>query len=336
MPFISSVSASSRGGRQRTIPIVFPFGWDGLKGPAFDWYRSLPCQYFNRLQVLKDCTGPVPHRFIVAHLTDGSRQRFDRRPKSKNSGKILAAGFFNTSVIEAADETEDALLDTIGEVGGPDIDVHQVARDVVQSRLEAGYSPNEAQFTAMWNASLYATLRAIHQHAHGRAVDDTTTREHIFDEALYTARDSALLAAQATIRDTAPQLNNCQRDAMWEKIWEAWNPAWEAGQRTMRKSVFSSVEVVERLLVSNLVQAVALEIGSSHLRLAPVKVNIDTGMTQDQTAPIQASNVRMTHIELQEFLQKLIRASTMEQDSAAIIMAMDRVWKFSRQVLINT
>ncbi|KAG9113870.1 hypothetical protein FRC07_007713 [Ceratobasidium sp. 392] len=547
MPFVSSVSATSRGGRQNTIPIIFPFGWDGRKGPAFDWYRSLPCHYFNRLQVLKDCTGPVPHRFIVAHLTDGSKHRFDRRPKSRNSGEILAAGFFNTSIIEAADGTEaiqpsawpdleqhtkcevdldlegdmdiltilsacygisqdesaqnyallqyncyffswtilaivarhkvpsciqganqifdrleprlsslattlsgelshalmqaaldtfatirlkagtwaiwkgcswtkgiiwstplvvfrfllqkmlpvrvhpslqlgiqtqlysglflklrltlesklhthlvpanvhsflwfseiqdivehtaqaeitdnvwDVLLDTIGEVCSG-VDVRQVARDVAEVRLAEGHSADEAQFNAMWNASLYAALQAIYTYAHGNVPDDTTSRRNLFDEAWCTGRDSALLAAQSVIRDTEPQLNNPNRDVMWEKIWEAWSPAWEAGQERMRESLISSVEAVERLLVNNVVWAVALEIGSSHLRLAPVRVNID-----DNTAPLQASNVQMTHIELQDFLQKLIRASSREQDSLVIIAAMDRVWKISRRVLMNT
>ncbi|KAG9119914.1 hypothetical protein FRC07_004833 [Ceratobasidium sp. 392] len=539
MLFVSSVtSTSSRTGRRKSISVEFPFDWDGLKGPIFDWYRSLPSRYFSRLQIRKDSVGPVPHMFIVAHLTDGSKQRFDRRPKSKKSGEILAAGFFNTSIIEAADETEvvepnawprlekdtkcevdldleggmdmltilsvcygisrdesaqnyallqyncyffswtilaivarhkapsgiqgvdnvftrlqprlSSLATTLsGEMSGAvmqaaldafsavrynagfwalwmgsnwidgliwsapmvvfrfllrkilplrihatlkpgiqgqlsselflklrltfesklhahlipanvqnflwfseiqDVVEHttqaeltndiweallgmigEVAREVVESHIATGYSLNEAQFNAMWNASLYAALGAIYKHAHGKTIANATTREHIFDEAWCAARDEALLAAQAIIRDTISQLNNRQRDAMWEKVWEAWSPSWEAGQRTMRKSIFSSIDAVEKLLVSNVVQVVALEIGSSHLRLAPVKVDID-----DQTAPLPVPNVQMTHIELQEFLQKLIRASSREQDSPVIIAAMDRVWKISRQALVNT
>ncbi|KAG9083010.1 hypothetical protein FRC06_004735, partial [Ceratobasidium sp. 370] len=105
MPLIDSIP-SSRGLQRRVVSIKFPSGWDGLKGPLFDWYRGLSCREINRLQIRKDSSGTVPHRFIIAHLTDHSIQRFDRRPKSKNSGEVVAAGFVKTSTIEADDEIE--------------------------------------------------------------------------------------------------------------------------------------------------------------------------------------------------------------------------------------
>ncbi|KAG9122001.1 hypothetical protein FRC07_001796 [Ceratobasidium sp. 392] len=544
MPLVTSISASSRARHHKTIPIVFPFGWEGRRGSIFDWYRGLPCQYFHRLQIRKDSTGPVPHRFIVAHLTDGSRQRFDRRPKSKNSGEILAAGFFKTSVIEAADEAEavessawpelekdtqcevdldledgmdilailsacygiscdesaqnyallqyncyffswtilaivarhkaptgiqradqifgrleprlsslaatlsgelshafiqglldnftairreagtwaiykgsvgiakifwltptvifrfhvrtmlvlglhpalrpyierqllsglfpklrltlesqlhahlihanvhnflwfadiqgiiehatqaeisnniwGALLGTIGEAVS-DGDVTQAADNVGQAFFVNHYPSVEAQFNTLNRAALQATLCAIHKFGREMVPDDTTTREHIFEEASRVACDAALEAARAVVRDTGPQLNNPKRDVMWEKIWEAWPLGWRESMVRLRKSLFLSVDTLENSLVDGAVQAAAWEIGSSHLKLAPVRVNIN-----DQAAPLHASNAQMTHIELQEFLRKLIRASTREQDSPAIMEAMDRVWKTSQQVL---
>ncbi|KAG8793266.1 hypothetical protein FRC12_003336 [Ceratobasidium sp. 428] len=106
MRFIDPISSSSRSSERKVIPIAFPSDWDRQNGPTFEWYQSLSCRYIHRLQIRKDSSGTVPHRFIVAHLTNGSIQRFDRRPKSKNAGEILAAGFFNTSKIEADDEIE--------------------------------------------------------------------------------------------------------------------------------------------------------------------------------------------------------------------------------------
>ncbi|KAG9122060.1 hypothetical protein FRC07_001716 [Ceratobasidium sp. 392] len=491
MPLINSVLSSSRAVREKTVPIIFPSGWDGLKGPVFDWYRGLPCQHINRLQIRRDSSGAVPHRFIVARLADGSIQRFDRRPKSKNSGEILVAGFFNTSTVEAVDEIEavetedwadlekdtkcevdldlegdmdiltllsacygiscddsahnyallqfncyffswtilaivarhkvpssipdadhifnrlkprlssltttlagelsrtvmqaaldtitavrreagtwtiwkgsnwidkiiwslpmsvfrflmqnlmelrlhpnlkphiqgqlysalepelrsmlesklhahlipanihnslwfsevqhvveraikaeiintvwDIIWDTIGGAGSK-IDVFQVARDISRARFAEGHPGNEAQFSALWNAAIYAALGAIHKSAHGKVPDETAARGDIFDEAWFAARDAALLAAQAIVEDTGPTLNNHKRDVMWVKVWEAWGPAWGAAQARARDTVLASVDNMTSALVGSVVEAIILEIGGSHLRLAPVKVNVD-------------------------------------------------------------
>ncbi|KAG9089619.1 hypothetical protein FS749_001196 [Ceratobasidium sp. UAMH 11750] len=492
MPFIDSIP-SSRGLQRKVIPINFPSGWNGLQGPLFDWYRGLSCQHINRLQIRKDSSGAVPHRFIVAHLTNNSIQRFDRRPKSKNSGEIVAAGFLKTSTIEAVDEIEmvepdawpsleehtkcevdlylagdmnilailsacygiscddyahnyallqyncyffswtilaivarhkipnsipqvdrvfdrleprlssltvtlagqlsqvvmkaaidtvtafsrevgymtimrgsnwidriiwsmpisllrfvmrnlmalrlhpnlkpyiqtqlfsklaprlrsmlesklhahlipanihnslwlsevqrvvesairaeltntlwDVLWDTVGGAGS-DIDIFEIARDVSQRRVAEGHGSNEAQFSALWNAALFAALPAVRQSAHGKVPNGTTTRETIFDEAWHAARDAALAAAQAVIEDTKAQLNNRNRDLMWERVWAVWNRAWGAAQGRARESVLASGDNMANGLVSSVVEAIVLELGGSHLRLRPVIVNVDVG-----------------------------------------------------------
>ncbi|KAG8683629.1 hypothetical protein FRC09_015949 [Ceratobasidium sp. 395] len=541
-----SVASSSRALQRNVTPIVFPSDWDRLEGPTFDWYRGLSCRHIHRLQIRKDSSGAVPHRFIVTHLTNGSIQRFDRRPKSKNSGEILAAGIFNASTIDAVDEIEavelsawssleketkcevdldlegsvdiltvlsacygisrdesahkyallqfncyffswtilaivarhkipssiptanqiydrlqprfasltitlagelskvvmKAALDTITAFGhevpylttwkgsnwtdraiwampmtvmrfflrhimamrihpnlkphiqkqlfselGPKlrlmlesrlhahlnpanvhdflwfsevqnvvegairdeisntiwdvvfdtvggassgIDVFQIAREVSQDRLREGHGGNEAQFSALWSAALYACLRAIRESAHGKVPDGIMTRESIFDEAWHAARDSALLAAQAAVRDTGPQLNNRGRDAMWEKIWEVWDPVWEAAQASARGAVLASVNNMANALVGSVVEAIILEIGGPQLRLAPVRLQLES-----EGGSVKSTVVEMTHAELQDFLQKLIRDSSREKDSLSIALAMRRVWKTSRKALSN-
>ncbi|KAG8725323.1 hypothetical protein FRC09_002205 [Ceratobasidium sp. 395] len=448
-PLVGSVLASSRALQRNSIPIVFPSDWKNLKGPVFDWYRALPCQHINRLQIRKDSSGAVPHRFIVAHLTDGSVQRFDRRPKSKNSGEILAAGIFGSSTIEAVDEIEavessawpsleketkcevdlnlgesmdiltvlsacygisrdasahnyallqfncyffswtilaivarhkipnsipsadqiydrlqprlqsltgtlagelsravmQAALDTITAVRHeagtwtiwkgsnwidkiiwslpmsvfrflmknlmalrlhPSLKPHiqkqlfsalgsklqlmlesklhahlipdNVTQEVSQARFAEGHPGNEAQFSALWNAAIYAALEAVYRSAHGKIPDGAITRETIFDDAWCTARDSALLAAQAVVRDTGPKLNNRKRDVMWVKVWEAWGPAWGAAQARARGTVLTSVNNMANALVDSVVGAIILEIGGSHLSLAPVKVDVEVSV----------------------------------------------------------
>ncbi|QRV95417.1 hypothetical protein RhiJN_23435 [Ceratobasidium sp. AG-Ba] len=112
MPFIESIGSSSRKLRNPAVSIAFPFGWEGHKGPLFDWYRNLSCRNISRLQIRKDASGTVPHRFVVAHLADRSIHRFDRRPRASSPGTILTAGLLNTSIIEAADEVEKVELES--------------------------------------------------------------------------------------------------------------------------------------------------------------------------------------------------------------------------------
>ncbi|KAG9091970.1 hypothetical protein FRC07_011749, partial [Ceratobasidium sp. 392] len=101
-----SVASSSRALQRAVTPIIFPSDWETHEGPTFDWYQRLSCKRIRRLQIRKDSSGAVPHRFIVAHLADNSIQRFDRRPQSKNAGEIVAASLFGTSTIAADDEIE--------------------------------------------------------------------------------------------------------------------------------------------------------------------------------------------------------------------------------------
>ncbi|KAG9085393.1 hypothetical protein FRC06_003632 [Ceratobasidium sp. 370] len=168
----------------------------------------------------------------------------------------------------------DVIWDTVGGAGSG-IDIFEIAREVSQARVAEGHGGNEAQFSALWNAALYAALPAVRRSAHGKVPDGTATRETIFDEAWYAARDAALSAAQAVIRDTAAQLNNRKRDVMWERVWVVWNRAWGAAQGRARESVLASVNNMANGLISSVVEAIISELGGSHL--TPVRVNVEVG-----------------------------------------------------------
>ncbi|KAF8593125.1 hypothetical protein BDV93DRAFT_461802 [Ceratobasidium sp. AG-I] len=70
---------------QNPVRIRFPAErWDS--GPIFDWYSQADTlKQIRMLQIFVDSSGPVPHRFIIAHMTNGDRNlesiyRLDRRP----------------------------------------------------------------------------------------------------------------------------------------------------------------------------------------------------------------------------------------------------------------
>ncbi|KAG8771620.1 hypothetical protein FRC12_003492 [Ceratobasidium sp. 428] len=171
----------------------------------------------------------------------------------------------------------DVIWDTVGGTGSG-IDMFQVTQEVSQARFAEGHPGNEAQFSALWNAAIYAALEAVYRSARGKIPDGVITRETIFDDAWCTARDSALLAAQAVVQDTGPKLNNPKRDVMWEKVWEAWGPAWGAAQARARGTVLTSVNNMANALVDSVVKAIILEIAGSHLSLSPVKVDLEVSI----------------------------------------------------------
>ncbi|KAG9095498.1 hypothetical protein FRC06_009749 [Ceratobasidium sp. 370] len=208
---------------------------------------------------------------------------------------------------ETTNTVWDVMWDTLGGAGS-DINVFEVARDdkLASTKGMVVTKPNSVQF---------GTLHS--------------TRETIFDDAWCSARDSALEAAQGVVRATAAKLNNKKRDVLWEKVWAVWNQTWEVSQGRARQSVLASVNTMASALVHSVDEAVILEIGGSHPRIAPVTVNVE-----DEATSVPSLNMQMTHVELQDFIQELIRESSREQDSHSITTAMGRVWRTSRSVLI--
>ncbi|KAG9080691.1 hypothetical protein FRC06_006255 [Ceratobasidium sp. 370] len=73
---------------ESTHQLVFPGGWK--TGPIFDQYDDIfPCKDISRLQLRRDSSGLVHHRFIVLHMKDGALHRFDRRP-GVDTGRMAA------------------------------------------------------------------------------------------------------------------------------------------------------------------------------------------------------------------------------------------------------
>ncbi|KAF8596380.1 hypothetical protein BDV93DRAFT_480344, partial [Ceratobasidium sp. AG-I] len=80
MRVIRSLQMSKDASKQKIVPIEFS-GWRG--GPVFRWYNSLDSsagRAIEKLQIRKDTSGVVPHRFIIVHMRGGSVHRLDRRP----------------------------------------------------------------------------------------------------------------------------------------------------------------------------------------------------------------------------------------------------------------
>ncbi|KAG9120745.1 hypothetical protein FRC07_003637 [Ceratobasidium sp. 392] len=89
----SSFGSMSSIRKPKQIYHIFKGKWGD--GPIFDWYRSLtnqaPARAIQKLQIWKDVSGPVPHRFVVLHMSDGLTHRFDRRPaRGGNTNRMLA------------------------------------------------------------------------------------------------------------------------------------------------------------------------------------------------------------------------------------------------------
>ncbi|QRV80914.1 hypothetical protein RhiJN_08929 [Ceratobasidium sp. AG-Ba] len=72
--------------KKKRIPMEFGPSWG--EGKIFDWYRTCKCTTIKKLEIR--ITGPpVPHRFVVAYMTDDSIVRFDRRPLTPSLGLLL-------------------------------------------------------------------------------------------------------------------------------------------------------------------------------------------------------------------------------------------------------
>lgn len=90
MRAIRSLQLSKGAAKEKIVPIEFPAWRDG---PVFRWYDSLDNnagRVIERLQIRKDTSGVVPHRFIIIHMHGGSVHRLDRRPADNiNSIDVL-------------------------------------------------------------------------------------------------------------------------------------------------------------------------------------------------------------------------------------------------------
>ncbi|KAG8759361.1 hypothetical protein FRC12_009769 [Ceratobasidium sp. 428] len=198
--------------------------------------------------------------------------------------------------------------------------------EAAQEQIPNGRCTGPAQFRAMYNAAMYAALPAMHQSAKGKLTDSKTTREDILNEAWCAGRDAALVAAQAVVQATAHYFNNPERAVMWSRAWEVWNEVWGTLQV---QNILASVDTMTNSIINIVAEAIVLEIGNSSHRLEPVRVDVG-----DEKPQLQSSSVEsMTHNQLQNYLQGLIRARSREQDSITISTTMDRVWKTSRLVL---
>ncbi|KAJ7360659.1 hypothetical protein DFH08DRAFT_684998 [Mycena albidolilacea] len=73
------------------------------QGPVFDWYRGLEetsadAVAIDKLEIRKDTSSPVPHRFVMLYMRDHSVHRLDRRPNAKVDGVTPFGLMINTPV----------------------------------------------------------------------------------------------------------------------------------------------------------------------------------------------------------------------------------------------
>ncbi|GAB1524817.1 hypothetical protein RhiTH_007973 [Rhizoctonia solani] len=92
------------GSKITRVPMEFTDNWG--EGETFDWYRRLRksnSSEVKSLQVRVD-RGKPPHRFVLAHLDNGTVWRFDRRPETGNLGTLLFETVLPASHRHAADD----------------------------------------------------------------------------------------------------------------------------------------------------------------------------------------------------------------------------------------
>ncbi|QRW09713.1 hypothetical protein RhiLY_08712 [Ceratobasidium sp. AG-Ba] len=96
----SSLDSSLNKGKR--APMDFGEKWG--EGTIFDVYRNrLTSKMMVKLEIRITISPGVAHRFAVAHMSDGSVCRFDRRPEDPNAVR-LAVETFTTPERRAADE----------------------------------------------------------------------------------------------------------------------------------------------------------------------------------------------------------------------------------------
>ncbi|QRV84471.1 hypothetical protein RhiJN_26542 [Ceratobasidium sp. AG-Ba] len=96
---VSSFGSLSQNKNSQLHVLNFTSEW-GV-GPVFNWYNKLEplSKLIGIIQVRKDVSGAVPHRFIVVRMLDDAVHRFDRRPeRPENAGTNLVDVVFNNAV----------------------------------------------------------------------------------------------------------------------------------------------------------------------------------------------------------------------------------------------
>ncbi|KAG8777845.1 hypothetical protein FRC12_000179 [Ceratobasidium sp. 428] len=86
---ISSFNSFSKSNKPEPKPLKFEGGWNA--GPVFEWYNGLTspqAKSIQLIQIRKDGSGPVPHRFIVLQMCNKDIHRFDRRPDHVNLDRV--------------------------------------------------------------------------------------------------------------------------------------------------------------------------------------------------------------------------------------------------------
>ncbi|KAG8741489.1 hypothetical protein FRC10_002740 [Ceratobasidium sp. 414] len=86
------------------MPLNFDGGWG--KGDVFNWYRRLTkpgAKSIHTIQIRKDVTGPVPHRFVLLHMRDGLVHRFDRRPDRSPGADTGLVRLLSNQVVNSHD-----------------------------------------------------------------------------------------------------------------------------------------------------------------------------------------------------------------------------------------
>ncbi|KAG9082986.1 hypothetical protein FRC06_004745 [Ceratobasidium sp. 370] len=117
---IPSMAAISKG-KLDPIPLGFEEKW-GI-GLVFDWYKELDRPagtLIQKIQIRKDVSGTVPHRFIVVRMVNEQVHRFDRRPKHDGKATDL---IFNTAVASEDSYTSDISLTREGWISELEIEL---------------------------------------------------------------------------------------------------------------------------------------------------------------------------------------------------------------------
>ncbi|KAG9089064.1 hypothetical protein FS749_001649 [Ceratobasidium sp. UAMH 11750] len=121
-----SVEFVSGSGSLKTprLPMKFDLPWG--EDEIFNWYRQLRTSTtISKLQI-RITGGAVPHRFVVAHMKDGTIWRFDRRPLTASVGMLA---------VETAGEPSRRAADEVSKVTAA-----QMAELALSTRLEVDVS----------------------------------------------------------------------------------------------------------------------------------------------------------------------------------------------------
>jgi hypothetical protein len=150
---------------------------------------------------------------------------------------------------EVAKVLWDGILDAFS-LGFGNVEPEKIAEQLNGSRLRFWLlGRNTAQFCAVWDAALRGSIPAAKEVAHGH--QGKLSDEVIFDKTWFAIRDAALASAQAAVKSTSAQMNNPQRDLMWDSIWGIWNESWGAVHEVVRPKCIKALKThVEELVTT--------------------------------------------------------------------------------------